>query len=175
MRFAKYSRYGAYHWKWYYGNNIRYQNHVNKLKEWITDKDTLDIGAGDGLILHVLGFTKGIDNEWHAVKSAKKRGVDIVLGDAYLLPFKDNEFTAVFMGDTLEHLEFVDKALLEAKRVLKQYLYLAVPQKDKRVDMYHCGNWNMAELKKLVESQGFELVGDIDIVNNKMYAKFLKK
>lgn len=173
MIFNKYKRYGGYHWKWY-ARRQSYINHVNRLKTWIKEKDTLDIGAGDGLIVHELGLVEGVDNEWHAIKAASRRGVKIVLGDAYFLPFKDEQFTSVFMGDTLEHLEFADKALKEARRVLKQYLYLAVPIDDKRVDQYHYHNLNGAELKKLVEGQGFKLIGNISKDNNKMYAKFEK-
>ena len=76
------------------------------------EKNVLDIGAGDGKITSFLN-AKGVDNEPIAVKLVQAKGVDVILGSAYDLPYKDEEFDAVFMGDVLEHLEFPRQALQE--------------------------------------------------------------
>lgn len=174
-RFTKYHKYGAYHWKWYKNSERygRYKIHVDKVKGWVKEKNTLDVGAGDGLMAYVLGI-KGIDNEPQAIKVGQRRGANVELGDAYDIDYKDEEFDAVFMGDVLEHLEFPEKALKEVRRILKKYLYLTVPIGKGDIDPFHYNKWDSGKLKRVVESIGFILEGEIEILNKKMYAKFKK-
>lgn len=174
MKFTKYHKFGAYHWK-QYADNTKYTRHADRVKEWIKENNVLDIGAGDGKITSLLG-AKGIDNEPEAVRLAQEKGVDVVLGDAHHLPYKDEEFEAVFMGDVLEHFEFPREALKEARRVLKQYLYLATPEKGTNNDKFHYQEWTPEELKELTESEGFLLEGDILVVpkDKRIYGKFKK-
>jgi len=175
MRFTKYHKFGAYHWKQYDDKNTKYSRHADRVKEWIKEKNVLDIGAGDGKITHLLAI-KGVDNEPEAVRLAQEKGADVILADAYHLPFKDEEFEAAFMGDVLEHFEFPRKALQEARRVLKNYLYIAAPEKGTNNDKFHYQEWTPEELKELVESEGFALEGDILVVpkDKRIYGKFKK-
>jgi ubiquinone/menaquinone biosynthesis C-methylase UbiE len=175
MEFDKYRKFGAYHW-WQYDNDAKYHRHADKVKEWVQEKNVLDIGAGDGKITSFLN-AKGIDNEPIAVKLAQEKGVDVILGSAYDIPYKDEEFDAVFMGDVLEHLEFPRQALQETRRVLKKYLYLVTPQKGTNKERFHYEEWTPDELKILVESEGFKLEGEIfdgGIKFKRIYGKFLK-
>lgn len=176
MEFTKYKKLGAYHWKMYNDPNTKYHRHVNRVKDWVKEKNVLDIGAGDGLITFVMGW-KGIDNEAHAIKLAKEKGAGVELGDAYKTGFEFEQFDAVFMGDTLEHLKFPKEALKEAKRITKKYLYLVLPEKGTNKDRFHYQEWNPDELKDLVERQGFRLVEDMMVVpqDKRIYAKFEKK
>lgn len=175
MRFTKYHKFGAYHWKQYDDKNTKYSRHADRVKEWIKEKNVLDIGAGDGKITHLLAI-KGVDNEPEAVRLAQEKGADVILADAYHLPYKDGEFEAAFMGDVLEHFEFPRKALQEARRVLKNYLYIAAPEKGTNNDKFHYQEWTPEELKELVESEGFALEGDILVVpkDKRIYGKFKK-
>ncbi len=174
MKFTKYHKHGAYHWR-QYSQNTKYTRHADRVKEWVKEKNTLDIGAGDGKITHLLGI-RGVDDEPEAVRLALEKGADVVLGDAYELPFKDEEFDAAFMGDVLEHLEFPQKGLQEAKRILKKYLYLALPEKGTNNDKFHYQEWTSEELKEFVESEGFQLEGEILSVpaDKRIYGKFKK-
>jgi ubiquinone/menaquinone biosynthesis C-methylase UbiE len=172
-KFSKYAKHGAYHFRWWYANKPSYTNHVNRVKDWIKEKNVLDVGCGDGLISFVVGM-RGVDNEPDAIKAGKLRNAPIELGDAYNLNFKDEEFDAVFMGDTLEHFEFPEKALVEARRVLKQYLYIVVPRKERRMEEFQYHDWTPEQLKEEVERVGFVLEGDIELDNKKNYAKFRK-
>jgi len=176
-QFLKYHLYGAYHWKWYKNPEKykRYKDHVDRVVDWIKEKNVLDVGCGDGLITHLLK-AKGIDNEAEAIKVGKRRGVDdIELGDIYNIQYKDDEFDAVFMGDVLEHLEFPEKALKEVRRVLKKHLYIAVPIEKKIIDPFHYARWTEEKLKKIVESIGFSFVEKMEPSNClKLYIKFKK-
>lgn len=171
MEFTKYHKYGAYHWS-QYDKGTKYTRHADRVKSWIKEHNVLDVGAGDGKITHLCGFT-GVDNEPEAVRLAQEKGADVVLGSAYSLPFADNSFDAVFMGDVLEHMEFPDKALKEARRVAP-VLYLAVPTPEGK-DPFHYQEWTADELDEYMESQGFTLDGPILTVpeDKRIYARFI--
>ena len=164
----KYKQLGAYHWQWYYGKTS-YIEGINLLKEWIVEKNVLDVGAGDGLIAHVLGI-RGVDIDRDGIAAAKSMGMVVDFGDAINLPYKDEEFDAVLMHDVFEHLEFPLKALAEARRVLKSCLYIAVPHKEG--DFYT----DETKLKEMVEGVGFVLDGKVLVRNKKkqFFAKFKK-
>jgi len=173
--FIKYKKFGAYHWKQYLDKNTKYSRHADRVKGWIRDKNVLDVGAGDGFITSLLNCD-GIDNEIIAVKLAQEKGVRVTLGDAYNIPFPNESFDAVFCGDVLEHLERPKEALQEMRRVLKHYLYLVTPTKGTQNDPFHITEWEPEELKELVESQGFKLVKEMEVVykDKRIYAEFLK-
>lgn len=85
----------------------------------------LDIGAADGQIATFLRETHG-----HKVISLEKTplwldvhgsaGVPFVFSDGYRLPFADDVFDAVLMGEILEHLYDPRQAVLSALRVLRK-------------------------------------------------------
>ncbi|MBI2634982.1 MAG: class I SAM-dependent methyltransferase [Parcubacteria group bacterium] len=176
MKFDKYRKKGAYHWKMY-DEDRYYREHAHRIKEWVKEKNILDIGAGDGRITHLLGII-GVDDEPEAVRLAIEKGANVVLGDAYNLTYKDEEFDSVLLVDTLEHFEFPEKALKEARRVLKYYIYIATPPRGMlgRMDKYHYQEWTEEELVKFVEGQGFTLEGRTLLVLKEqcIYAKFKK-
>lgn len=177
MKFSKYHKFGDYHWRMYEKNKY-YRKHADRIKKWVEEKNTLDVGAGDGKITHLLGI-KGMDNEPEAVKLAIEKGADVILGDAYQSPYKDEEFDSVLMADVLEHLEYPQKAIQEAKRILKKYFYITTPLKDLvpgKKDRFHYQEWTPEELKELLEKEGFLLEGEIIVVprEKSIYAKFKK-
>ena len=167
---------GAYHWKMYDDPNTKYRRHADRVNDWVKEKIVLDIGCGDGKITDMLGAI-GIDDDPTGIKLALEKGVSCKVGDAYNIEFGDESFDSVFMGDVLEHMEFPEKCLQEARRVLRQYLYVVTPIPGMQNDPFHYFEPTPEELKTLVESQGFELVGDIEVVprDKRMYAKFAKK
>lgn len=173
--FLKYSQQGAYHWAMYDDPNTKYHRHADRVKEWIKEKYVLDIGCGDGKITSMLGAV-GIDNDAEGIRLAQEKGVDAVLGDGYHLPYYENQFDAVFMGDVLEHMEHPLAFLKEARRVCKNYLYVVVPIPGMQNDPFHINEPNERELKFLVESAGFKLEGEILEVkqDKRYYAKFQK-
>ena len=93
MRFTKYDTKGAYHWALYEKSGY-YRRHIARIKNWVKERNVLDVGAGDGIITHHLGII-GIDKEPTAVKLAQERGVNVMLGDAYHTDFADEAFEAV--------------------------------------------------------------------------------
>jgi len=175
-KFSKYEKYGAYHWK-QYADGTKYKAHADRIKEWVQEKNVLDIGAGDGLITHLVG-AKGIEYEPEGVRLAQEKGVDVIQGDAYALPFEDNSFDAVMMIDVLEHFEDPRKALQEAQRVAPILYVNTPPKKDDGTltDKFHIQEWSPAGLCKFVESEGYLLDGSVIVYPKEkmMYAKFKK-
>ncbi len=178
MKFTKYHDKGAYHWA-QYAKNTKYRTHADRVKEWITEDLILDVGAGDGKMTALLGCV-GIDNEPEAVRLAQEQGANVMLGDAYRIPFPSETFDVVLMADALEHLERPVEGLLEARRVLTRALYITTPPKradGKLTDKFHYQEWTPGGLQELVEACGFVLEGEIRVFPEEkvMYAKFLKK
>jgi DNA modification methylase len=169
MKFNKYKEYGDYHWKDYADKRTVYAAHVDFLRDWVKEKNTLEVGAGDGLITHVLGI-EGIDNNMEAIKIAKSKGVRVKKGSAYNLKGK---YDAVLMGDTLEHLEDPIRAIRQARKVAPILYIVTPPKKEGIKDTNHYNEWTPDELIELVEKEGFELMGDIIIQYERMHAKFV--
>lgn len=175
MEFTKYHKLGAYHWKMYDDKNTKYSRHADRVKEWVKESSVLDIGCGDGKITSMLNAT-GIDNEPEAIRLAKEKGVNAEVGDSYNLPFTDESFESVFLGDVLEHMKYPASSLNEAHRVTSKYLYISNPIKGMDNDPFHYQEWTPDELIKLVESCGFKLEGEVlTVVKDKRdYLKFKK-
>lgn len=153
----------------------RYYRHIQYVRNWVKETSVLDVGAGDGCVVAALGIM-GVDDEPEAVRLAQERGANVILASAYNLPFEDEEFDAVFMGDTLEHIKHPTIVLEEVRRVLKQHLYIVSPV-PRGKDKFHYNEWSMSELQELIEPMGFELTEKMDrpARDERIYAKFRKK
>src|SRR3989344_414053 len=88
-------------------------------------KKVLDIGCYNGYISKIIqeqgNEVIGVDMSDKAVELCKKKGFVCVQRDLEKkLPFHDEEFDAVFMGEIIEHIFDTDGLLREARRVLKK-------------------------------------------------------
>lgn len=171
MRFTKYEKHAAYHWRQYVRGD-KYRKHADRIKQWVHEKNVLDVGAGDGLITYLLGAT-GIEYEPTAVAIANAIGVKVLHGDAYMLPFEDNSFDAVTMIDVIEHFDKPEDALREAHRVAP-VLYLATPERGMVNDPFHVQEWTREELPVFLRQHGWVLSSEVDVVpeHKSMYARF---
>ncbi len=171
--FDKYKKKGAYHWKDFV-RGTKYKGHAQKIGRWITEKNVLDVGAGDGVITHIIK-AKGIELDPTAVEIASYMGVDVELGNAYSLPYKDNEFEAVLMAGVLEHFAEPEKALAEARRVAP-VLYITTPERGMVDGKYHVQEWTKEELPVFLAQHGYRLEGEIEVSAKykSMYAKFVR-
>ncbi len=95
---------------------------------WRGDERLLDLGAGAGLYYpHVRRISPEI--EYHAIDVSEEAlrahpgynepNSKLVLGDAHLLPYASHQFDVVMANHMLYHLEDVDQALTEIRRVMK--------------------------------------------------------
>lgn len=147
---------GAYHWDWY-DNRVTYNRHVQFLKRFVNEKNTIDIGAGDGLITHMLSI-RGVDNDRTAIELAAEKGVKIDYGNASRLPYKNEQFDSALLSDTLSYLKNINGPLAEARRVIKKYLYVSLSTSEKisGPGMQHA--FTQYEVVADIEKQGFRLV-----------------
>lgn len=97
-------------------------------------KRILDVGCGDGSF--IIKFKEvcevfGVDVSEKAVCKAREAGVDAYRLDvsSEKLPFEDQYFDIVYMGDIIEHLVNPDFAIKEVRRALKPggFLVLSTP------------------------------------------------
>jgi ubiquinone/menaquinone biosynthesis C-methylase UbiE len=97
-------------------------------------KKLLDIGCGDGSF--IIQFknhceTFGVDISRSAIKIAKEAGISAYEVDvsSERLPFQDEYFDIIYMGDVIEHLTNPDFAINEVARVIKTngFLVLSTP------------------------------------------------
>lgn len=174
--FSKYRLHGAYHHK-QYAEGGKYKAHADRVQEWVKEKKVLDVGAGDGLITNLIGAV-GIEYEAEGVRLAVEKGVNVIQGDAYALPFEDNSFEAVTMIDVLEHFDTPSKALQEARRVAPVLYVNTPPKKDDGTltDKFHVQEWSPAGLVKVVENEGYLLDGAVIVYPKEkmMYARFTR-
>lgn len=96
------------------------------------DSKILEVGANVGAQLAVLqemGFTNlyGIELQGYAVEQSKKytKGINLIQGSAFDLPFKENYFDLVYTSGVLIHISPADlpKALAEIFRCAKKYIW----------------------------------------------------
>lgn len=83
----------------------------------------LDVGCGQALLGHLLAqdgvHYVGLDSWPDMLSEAAHRGdFELWLGDAGKMPFGEDEFDCVVLGQVLEHVYDAEKAASEALRVL---------------------------------------------------------
>jgi len=120
----------------------------------------LDVGCGLGEFLEAYPNSSGIDVNPYCIKYCKQKGLDVKLGKAEKIPFKDKSFNGIFCLCVLEHLRKPELAAKEMSRVLKQNgkLVLIVPtEKGFRHDKTHVKFWYKENAKELLERHGFKV------------------
>lgn len=159
------------------GAKYKAQNIVDVCKG-IKPVKVLEVGAGDGSILHFL-------NEWnfasalYALEIAQS-GVDKIKErnltslkeaktfDGYHIPYDDDSFDLIILAHVLEHVEHERILIRELKRVAK-YIVIEVPKDyrfgvDKRMkhflDYGHINMYTPTSLRFLLQSEGLEILAD---------------
>lgn len=159
------------------GAKYKAQNILDVCKN-LKPKKVLEVGAGDGSILHYL-------NEWsfaeelYALEIAQS-GVDkinerkldklkeVQTFDGYQIPYADDSFDLIILAHVLEHVEHERILIRELKRVAKN-IVIEVPKDyrfgvDKRMkhflDYGHINMYTPTSLRFLLKSEGLELVAD---------------
>ncbi|MEO8762192.1 MAG: class I SAM-dependent methyltransferase [Bacteroidia bacterium] len=159
----------AYHqieeWNWWFVS--RRKAILSLLKN--TDKKTkiLDIGCAGGPLLNDLkkeGFENisGADFSEEAVAKCKQRGLQAYEMDAHNLQFEPNSFDMLVASDSLEHLEFDEKALKNWFTILKPggKLLVFVPAylflwSEHDTVNHHYRRYTKTELTHKLEQAGF--------------------
>jgi SAM-dependent methyltransferase len=160
--FNKYREQSDYHWREFESPSV-YRDHVLKVIDWIKEKKVLDIGCGDGLITSKIG-AKGIDTDEEGIRLAQTHDVPCEVMSAY--DVKGN-YDAVFLGDTLEHLEYPDKAI-EAIGKITNTVYIVVPTESDAEDYRQ---WNENSLRSFMQERGWTEESN-EVKNFRIYGKY---
>ncbi|MGY4383134.1 ubiquinone/menaquinone biosynthesis C-methylase UbiE [Pedobacter sp. UYP24] len=159
------------------GAKSKAQNIIEVCKS-IKPSKVLEVGAGDGSILHYLDQWKFAE-ELYALEIAdsgvaiiEKRNLnsvkDVKAFDGYTIPYDDNAFDLVILAHVLEHVEHERVLLRELKRVAK-FIVIEVPLDyrfgiDKRMkhflDYGHINMYTPTLIKFLLQSEGLEIKAD---------------
>lgn len=102
----------------------------------------LEIGSGDGflsLLMNELGHKiVGVDISFNRTKNASKRvpSADFIVADINALPFLSEVFDVVICAEILEHVPKLEKAIYEARSVLKSggHLIVTVPFRERLIE-----------------------------------------
>jgi ubiquinone/menaquinone biosynthesis C-methylase UbiE len=138
----------------------------------------LEVGAGDGSILHFLN-ERQFGQELYALEIADT-GVALIKGrglsrlkevqsfDGYKIPYADDTFDLVILAHVLEHVEHERILLRELKRIAKN-IVIEVPLDyrfgvDKRIKHFlnygHINMYTPTSLRFLLKTEGLEIIAD---------------
>jgi ubiquinone/menaquinone biosynthesis C-methylase UbiE len=104
--------------------DVYFARMISKLVKKHSNVKVLEAGCGTGKSLKFFEKSVGIDNSKEAIKIARNYCKNLVIGDIFKLPFKENSFDMIFNQGVMEHFnsfEF-DEILKEFKRVGRKVL-----------------------------------------------------
>ena len=115
-------------------------------------KSFLDVGCGKGFMLYDLKSKikglklKGLDISKYAIKNSKKEiKLNLIVGNAKKLPFKDKSFDIVVSINTVHNLKKNDcaKAIQEIQRVSRKYCFITVDAYKNKLQKKRMYAWNL--------------------------------
>ena len=87
---------------------------------WARGADrVLDIGCGSSVIIQSLNNAVGLDMSMGKLRFLRRRGIELVRGSAFSLPFTDDAFDCVISSQVIEHIPYDEALFTEMKRVLR--------------------------------------------------------
>ena len=159
-----YKKYDA----WYDKNKFTYLSELEAIKKVLPKKDKgLEIGVGTGRFAQALGIKFGIDPSIEMLKIAKKRGIDVRLGNGEHIPFRNDTFDYVAIIITICFVKYPRKVIEESCRVLKnngkiiigiidKNSFLGKLYQEKKSVFYKKAKFfSVAELTDLLKEAGF--------------------
>jgi ubiquinone/menaquinone biosynthesis C-methylase UbiE len=104
---------------------------INKILDSLVGERVLDIACGSGYLARLIHEKKrylvtGIDISIPDVEDSPK-GIDFIKGNMEHIDFPDNFFDTVICAHTLEHVQHLETAVKELRRVSKKRLIIIVP------------------------------------------------
>jgi dolichol-phosphate mannosyltransferase len=79
----------------------------------------LDIGCGSSVIIQSLNNAVGMDLSMGKLRFLRRRGIELVRGSAFALPFREATFDCVISSQVIEHIPYDEALFREMARVLQ--------------------------------------------------------
>jgi SAM-dependent methyltransferase len=138
----------------------------NIVKQLVGDSNSLmlEIGCGWGRNLSQFPQAIGIDISLPFLKTAHNYvDNDVVLADAYHLPFRDNVFNSVIMTEVIEHLDDARPVITEVARVIQPNGKFVLTTPNKNISRFanvtgHVHEFDFNELCNLLKTEGFNIL-----------------
>lgn len=153
------------------------QNLIEVCKENHFEK-VLEVGAGDGSILHYLNQSEfgtalyALEISQSGVDKIKNRNlqklIEVQAFDGYSIPYPDDSFDLVILAHVLEHVEHERLLIRELKRVAK-FIAIEVPLDyrfgvDKRIKHFlaygHINMYTPTLLRYLLQTEGLNILSE---------------
>lgn len=177
MSFDKYEKAGAYHWRqadvstpWSFNAVVqaRYKFAIGLIPP--DAKRVLDIGCGDGFLMHCLArrgaAVWGVEPESVAVLLARNQhkkssplysiAPEVIQGTGLHLPFQERSFDYGVMTEVLEHVEKPELLIAELKRVMLPggQVVISTPnwKEGKPYERYHYKEYTAQELSMMLQA-----------------------
>ena len=104
---------------WYERNPILYESQGKAIRALGLKGSGLPIGVGTGILDSQAPVDVGVDPSANMLRFALKRGVESVRAVGEYPAFKDGSFDFALMAATLCFLNSPEKAIIEARRILR--------------------------------------------------------
>lgn len=157
------AHYRAEQWQW---------DRIYTMMDMVKGPKILEIGAGDGYTVQVLkkrGF-EVTATEISKIRLARMQdqGIEAEWADVNELPYPDNTFDTVIVGEVLEHLDSMAKGLAEAERVCKPdgRIILSLPVAREH-DLFEGHKWAIEHHSILKQGSLNMIVLGLDRINRK--------
>jgi dolichol-phosphate mannosyltransferase len=82
-------------------------------------ESVLDVGCGSSVIIQSLNNAVGMDVSMGKLRFLRRRGIELVRGSAFALPFRDGVFDCVISSQVIEHIPYDEILFREMNRVLR--------------------------------------------------------
>ncbi|WP_457627814.1 class I SAM-dependent methyltransferase [Persephonella sp.] len=105
---------------WFEKHRFVYFSELEAIKSVLPGGTGLEVGVGTGRFASPLGIQYGVEPSINMAKIAYQRGINVVLGVAENLPFKDKTFDFVLFTTTICFVDDLKRSFEEACRVLKK-------------------------------------------------------
>jgi len=118
-KISPFEKYTEQYEDWFEKNRWVYEAELRAVKAMLPPGGHgVEIGVGTGRFAEPLGIEIGVEPSRRMREIAQKRGIKVLDGVAEKLPFDDSQFDFVLMVTTVCFVDDINKALLEAHRVL---------------------------------------------------------
>jgi ubiquinone/menaquinone biosynthesis C-methylase UbiE len=154
--------------RWYEKNRDIYERELKVIPR--ISGLTVEVGVGTGRFAKPLKLDVGLDISLQMLRIAKRRGVEVVRGDAIALPFKNGIFDAVYLIFTFCFLRDPERSLSEVYRILKnngKLVLCVIPENSGLARYYMLKDspfyrtaifYPVSEIKKMLQNSGFKIV-----------------